>query len=57
MSKNIGDSLDKLGQLTPEEWKKLREKIDADNDKETEEDSKKVLTGAEKLRKPPTPTK
>ena len=43
MSIDIGERLRRLEKLTPEEWEKLREKVDADTDRETEEESKKVL--------------
>jgi len=43
MGIDIGERLRKLEELTPEEWETLRDKIDADTDWETEEESKKVL--------------
>ena len=49
MSTDIGERLRRLEELTPEEWEKLREKIDADTDSETEEESKKVLREYAKL--------
>lgn len=54
MSINIGERLRRLEKLTPEEWEKLRDKIDADTDRETEEESKKVLRQYAKLRNRPT---
>ena len=54
MSIDIGERLQRLEKLTPEEWEKLRDKIDADTDRETEEESKKVLRKYAKLRNPST---
>jgi hypothetical protein len=54
---DIETALKKLESLIPEEWKKLREKIDADIDKETEEESKKVLREYAKRRNTPTQDK
>jgi len=56
MSINIGERLRRLEKLTPEEWEKLRDKIDADTDRETEEESKKVLREYAKRWNPQTPT-
>ena len=53
MGIDIGRALRKLESLTPDEWKKLREKIDADTDQETEEESKKVLRKYAARRNPP----
>lgn len=52
MGIDIEKSLKRLESLTPEEWEKLREKIDADTDRETEEESKKALREYAKLRNP-----
>jgi hypothetical protein len=54
MSIDLGERLRRLEELTPEEWKKLRDKIDADTDRETEEESKKVRRKYAKPRNPPT---
>ena len=57
MNKSIAEALKKLESLSPEEWQKLREKIEADDDKETQEMSKKVLAKYAAARKPQTPAK
>ena len=54
MSIDIGERLRRLETLTPDEWQKLRDKIDADTDRETEEESKKVLREYAKLQDTPT---
>ena len=57
MGIDIGKALRKLERLTPEEWETLRAKIEADTDKETEEESKKVLREYAVRRGPEAQTK
>ena len=54
MGIDIEKALKMLESLTSEEWEKLREKIDADSDKEAEEESRIVLRAYAKYRNPPT---
>ena len=57
MGIDIGKALRKLERLTPEEWETLRAKIEADTDKETEEESKKVVREYAARRGPEARTK
>ena len=54
MGIDIGERLRMLEELTTEEWAKLCEKIDADTNRETEKESRKVLREYAKLQDTPT---